>query len=217
MKRRVVLVLMMLSVSLSACVSEEVTPSTEVSVNAVTMVEKPVETEERDKDKWVENSSTLSTETNAVEVIEPTESVEESITPSTEVIESESTEPTESVEPTESEEIVKGAEERENLVNTYADIDLSVIETDISLEDYPWFVLPDDVSEYDYHTYQVIVGTLSEYFNGDVQDTYTCNIKEDIVSMETNVVFKIRVHGEKSDILFGWNGYENTASVEVVE
>ena len=110
---------------------------------------------------------------------------------------------------------IKGAEERANLRNTYADFDFSKDGTDIAFEDYPWFVLPSDASPFDYYTYQMIICSINEYYGGDVPDVYTCNIATDIVSLETNMVFKVKVTGEKSTLYVGINGYEYTTSVEV--
>lgn len=115
------------------------------------------------------------------------------------------------------EPIIKGAEERESLKNTYADIDLLSIETDISFEDYPWFTVPENASEYYYGIYQEVICAINEYYNGKVVGSYTCDVDTDIVSRETNMVFSIRVQGTENTLIVGLNGYEHTASVEPIE
>lgn len=159
----------------------------------------------------------------SVEVIEPSQA-----NPPTYMEASESTEtvtsselseiPEHSIESTElMDEPIKGAEERDSLKSTYADIDLSAYEDYISFDNYPWFELPEGMLEWDYSTYQYIVCAINEYYGGEVKGTYTCDINSDIVSMESNMVWKIKVTGSENTLLVGINGYENTASVEIVE
>lgn len=123
-----------------------------------------------------------------------------------------------SSEPVESEEpIIHGAERREELKNTYTDIDLSVVAVDdVVFEECSWFTVPADASEYDYTTYQSIISAIDIYYGGNVPDEYTCDITKDIVTRETNMVFSVKVTGKSSTLLVGLNGYEFGASVEVL-
>lgn len=189
MKKKVIM-LLMFSVMLCGCNKKE-----DVSNKPSEVVES---VEESGSEEKVESTP------------EPT--VEPTAEPTSEPIAEPTTES--SVEPTE--EPIKGAEERENLVNTYADIDLSPYEDYISFDDYSWFKLPEDMFEWDYPTYMSIVCAINEYYGGNVEGTYTCDINTDIVSMETNMVWQIKVSGSENNLLVGINGYENTASVEEV-
>lgn len=88
---------------------------------------------------------------------------------------------------------------------------------DIEIENKDWFKKP--VSEnyyYYYETYQYIIYALEYYFDNNIQDVYTCNIPEDIIETITNFIYKVQVHGEKSDILLSLDLHNQTILLEEI-
>ena len=97
-------------------------------------------------------------------------------------------------------------EERANNPNTaYADKYESNIEVDtatiseVEPDIYPWLTLPDDIGGY-YNVYQWLAYGIDTFYNGNVPDNYTITLPDDITETETNMIFTVKVKGEKSEL-----------------
>ncbi len=98
----------------------------------------------------------------------------------------------------------------------YSNIPIDIGEVDVPLTDYPWL----DVNREDYDFYEVyqwIGYAIKQYYNNDIKGVYSCNIPDDIIDEETNMIFTVRVHSsERPDLDIWLDLYKYKVIVEEV-
>jgi hypothetical protein len=77
-------------------------------------------------------------------------------------------------------------------------IDYSALDdTDIYVD---WFNIPDDLG-YSDNVYQWVAYAIKTYYNGNVTETFTFDLDQDIVHQDTNMIFDVAVHGETTQLI----------------
>lgn len=84
----------------------------------------------------------------------------------------------------------------EEYADTYeSNINVDIGSIDVPLENYTWYV-PEGSMEYNYEIHQWIAYTIDTYYKGNVPDIFCCNLPDDIIHTETNMIFTVSVRGE---------------------
>ena len=91
-------------------------------------------------------------------------------------------------------------------------VDMGAI--DVPLENYIWYV-PEGSMDYNYEIHQWIAYAIYTYYEGNVPDTFKCNLPDDITHTETNMIFTVSVQGEHItlEILLDTYNYHVVVSV----
>ena len=98
-----------------------------------------------------------------------------------------------------------------------SNIEVNAGEIDINFRDYSWFEIPTDVQVDYYSIYQYIIYGIDKYYNGEVKDTFTSRLPDDIFDETTNMIFKVKVYGEQIDLVLSLDTFNNNIRVEEVQ
>lgn len=104
-------------------------------------------------------------------------------------------------------------EQYNDVFESNIEVDLDKLDIDLSTID--WFETPED-TEFYYNVYQWIAYAIQTYYNENVTETFKCNIPDDITEEITNMIFKVNVKGETTDLSILLDMYNNKIVVEQV-
>lgn len=86
--------------------------------------------------------------------------------------------------------------------NTFeSNIDINLDKVNVDLSTYSWYtpVINSDF-EYNINTHQWIAYAINEYYNENVTQTFSCEIPNDIIESQTNMIFTVLVHGSENNL-----------------